>query len=211
MNPEAILFDMDGVLVDSENEWRLLSSKYFKELIPGWGARDFKRIVGLGVDDLHELLVREYNCKRPKKDCLADWETMAREVYLKRTSMASGLMELLLELDRKELPHWLVSSSPHRWIRLFLDRFGLQEEFDPIVSADDVGGRGKPEPEIYLLASRLIGVPPERCLAVEDSEHGVRAAKAAGIRCAGFRNGSNPEQDLSAADFEIESLGELPY
>jgi HAD superfamily hydrolase (TIGR01509 family) len=211
MKPEAILFDMDGVLVDSEHEWKLLSDVYFQELIPGWGAPDFKRIVGLGVHDLHDLLVKEYGCKRSKTDCFADWEKMAVEVYTKKTSMAEGLQEILVELDRKNLPHGLVSSSPHRWIRLFLNRFGLQEEFKPIVSADDVGGRGKPEPEIYLLASRLIGVAPDRCLAVEDSEHGVRAAKSAGMRCAGFRNGNNPEQDLSLADFEIESFGELPF
>jgi HAD superfamily hydrolase (TIGR01509 family) len=136
---------------------------------------------------------------------------MAVDVYNNRCSMTEGLMDLLAELDRRGMRHGLVSSSPQRWIRLFLTRFGLSEEFDPIVSADDVGGRAKPEPEIYLFAARKAEVRPERCLAIEDSGHGVRAAKAAGMTCAGLRTPFNPEQDLSLADFVVTDLRELRY
>ena len=90
-----------------------------------------------------------------------------------------------------------------------LSRFGLSRAFGAVVTGDDAPGRTKPAPDLYLLAAKGLGVEPERCLAVEDSRHGVAAAKAAGMACLAFRNGHNDEQDLSSADGEFRAFAEL--
>jgi beta-phosphoglucomutase-like phosphatase (HAD superfamily) len=92
-----------------------------------------------------------------------------------------------------------------------LHRFGLADSFQVVVSAEEVKGKGKPSLAIYLLTAQRLGVPPARCIAVEDSANGVLAAKQARMLCIALRNGFNEEQDLSQADLVIHSLAELDW
>lgn len=207
----TVIFDMDGVIIDSERQWKLLGGPFFKGIIPRWRDEDHKKIVGLGVVDLYFWLVREYDLKEPKDRFLSQCETLAEEIYGRKTSPSAGLFEFIAELRGKGVALGLASSSPRAWIDITLSRFDLTKVFSAVVSGDDAPGKTKPAPDIYLLAAQKLGVSPKLCLAIEDSVLGVRAAKSAGMSCAGFRNGHNHEQDLSLADFEFESFQGLRY
>jgi len=207
---KAVIFDMDGVIVDSELQWQLAEVELFRRLVPLWRAEDHHKIVGLGVEDLYHFLAREYSMTAAKEHFLRECHDLAEVVYDQRAALTPGVKELLDDLRRRRVPIALASSSPRAWISMVLSRFALADFFSVVACADDVpAGRTKPEPDLYLLALRGLGLKAESCLAIEDSALGVRAAKRAGLTCAALRNGANDAQDLSAADFELRGLSGL--
>lgn len=206
---QAVVFDMDGVIVDSEVQWKAQEENFFRAAVPAWRAEHHERIVGLGVEDVYRLLVREFDLKLPLADYLSRCEEVAREVYLRKVVLADGLRELLADLRRRNIPTAVASSSPRRWIDFVMGRFSLAPHFNAVVCADDVGGRTKPAPDIYLEAVRRLARAPAECLAIEDSAVGVRAAKTAGLLCAALRTSHNADQDLRLADFELASFSSV--
>jgi len=90
-----------------------------------------------------------------------------------------------------------------------LKRFRIREKFDAIISADEIDGKGKPSPEIYLYSAKILNLNPDECVVIEDSKNGIISAKNANMRCIGFRNGINQRQDLSKADVIISDLSEI--
>jgi len=208
---DAVFFDMDGVLVDSEEQWRKTEVPIFRKMIPSWTERDQKRLVGMGDKNIYKLLVSEYGLTLSPREYLSICEKAADDIYLKRVSRTEGFPELIAELRGRGVHVGLVSSSSWRTIRMVLDRFDLGPLFASVVSADDVGGEGKPSPAIYLHAAGLAGARPARCVAIEDSVNGVTAAKRAGMACIGYRNGANHDQDLSETDMEVSSFAELSW
>jgi HAD superfamily hydrolase (TIGR01509 family) len=206
---DAFIFDMDGVIVDSELHWKSLEGFFLKSLVPTWGSADQGRIIGLSVHDLYRLLRDEYGLTDSKAQFLELYHAMAADIYGRKASLLGGFTELLAALNRGGIPIALASSSPRSWIDIVLGRFDLRGAFRAVVSAAELQGRGKPAPDIYLLTARKLGVPPHGCIVVEDSENGVLSAKSAGMYCIGLRNGFNDDQDLSKADLLIGSLTEL--
>jgi HAD superfamily hydrolase (TIGR01509 family) len=207
----AVILDMDGVMVDSEHQWMLLEEPLLRELLGRWGAQDHRKVVGLGVVDLYYHLVREYKLRLDKTEFLERCDRIAREVYLRKVTLAPGLRPFISDLRRRRVPLGLASSSPRDWVDLVLRRFRLRPSFQAVVTGDETPGRTKPAPDLYLLAARRLKVPPGRCLAVEDSDFGVRAAKDAGMTCAGLRSGHNDEQELGQADWEARGFAALGY
>ncbi len=206
---KAFIFDMDGVLVDSEKQWKLCEGTYFRTMIPHWTDHDHHKIVGMGVVDLYHWLVEEYAIKKPKGEFLAECHTLAEDIYGRKVTYTAGAGPFLAMLRRSGVKIGLASSSPRVWIDIVLERFVLTKTFGAIASGDETPGKTKPAPDLYLLCAERLGVLPHECIAIEDSAPGVKAAKAAGMACAAFRNGHNDEQDLSAADYEFESFAEL--
>jgi HAD superfamily hydrolase (TIGR01509 family) len=208
---DAIIFDMDGVIVDSEIHWKTTEGFFLQSLIPGWSANDQDRIIGLGVLDLYTLLVNTYHLQKTKNEFLEIYQDMANEIYGQKVSLIEGFTELLTALNTDHIPVALASSSPTSWINIMLERFSLRNSFQAVVSADELKGQGKPSPAIYLLTATLLGVRPDRCVAIEDSKNGVLSAKKAEMFCVGFRNGFNDEQDLSQADMIIHHFAEFDW
>ncbi|MBI4386451.1 MAG: HAD-IA family hydrolase [Elusimicrobia bacterium] len=207
--PQAVLFDMDGVVADSEHQWHLLEGSLFGKILPSWREEDHEKIVGLGVLDLHRFLVAEFGLQEPRERFLSMCDEAAEEVYRKRTTLTPGFLDALEWVRSEKISLGLASSSPRNWVRMVLDRFDLEKKFRVIVTADDVGGEGKPSPAIYLRAAKLLGAEPARCAAIEDSRHGVLAAKRAGMFCVALRNGTNEKQIFSEADVEIRQLADI--
>ncbi|OGR91047.1 MAG: hypothetical protein A2V88_06780 [Elusimicrobia bacterium RBG_16_66_12] len=208
---KAVVFDMDGVIVDSEAQWKIMEAKYFRTLAPAWTAEHDERAVGLGVEDLHRFLVSEFEIDLDKQEFLEHCDVTARKVYRERVDCAEGFLDLARELKHKGIKTAIASSSPERWVRMVVERFSLTPLLDAVVCADDVGGKTKPAPDIYLEVASRIEVPTSECLAIEDSSIGLLAAKRAGLKAAAYRNGSNDGQDLSIADFELVSFSGLSY
>ncbi|MDE2490714.1 MAG: HAD-IA family hydrolase [Elusimicrobia bacterium] len=206
-----MIFDMDGVIVDSEAQWKALEAEFFRAAIPGWREEHHAQLVGLGVEDVYEHLSRTHGLKMGKTEFLGRSDEVARKVYLQRVELAPGFVDLALGLKHRRIKTAIASSSPSRWIAHVVDRFSLSPLLDEIVSADDVGGRTKPLPDIYLEAAARLKVPTPDCLAIEDSAIGLLAAKRAGLKCAALRTAHNAEQDLSTADFELSGFPGLDY
>ncbi len=196
---------MDGVLVDSECHWKVVECEFLASLVPTWNHDWQQRIIGMSLVDVHRLLVEQHNCTLSRSELVEFYQPKAREVYGEQSTLLPGAYEFVECVRSSGMKTALASSSPRNWIEIVLSRFDLHEQFDQVVSSDDVAGVGKPSPQIYLEVSRRLGCEPERCVAVEDSKNGVLAAKLAGMLCIGFRNGANATQDLSQADWEAEA------
>ncbi|MBI4376584.1 MAG: HAD-IA family hydrolase [Elusimicrobia bacterium] len=208
---KAVVFDMDGVIIDSELQWRLATPELLGEIARRWDPEHDGHVVGFGVVDLYEWLVETYGLKETKESFLSRSDAMARDIYGSRVTLSDGFLEFATHLKTRGLGLAIASSSPRHWIEMVLRRFSLSSLLGTVVSADDVGGKTKPEPDTYLMAARKLGIAPDLCLAIEDSSRGVAAAKRAGMLCAGFRSGNNPEQNLSEADIEIRGFKDLDY
>ncbi|MHB2025641.1 MAG: HAD family hydrolase [Elusimicrobiota bacterium] len=209
MNIRGVIFDMDGVIVDSELQWKLAEGEFLKRWAPAWREEDYRHITGLSPSALYDYLRLNYAVSQNRERFLADCQDIARVIYTQRVSLADGLIEILEALKKRGVAAAIASSSPRDWIDITLDRFHLREFFSAVASADDVGGRAKPLPDIHLLSCRSVGLGPSLCLAVEDSRVGVQAAKRAGLFCLGLRNGANNDQDFSAVDREILKISEI--
>jgi len=208
---EAFIFDMDGVIVDSELHWKSLEGYFLQSLVPDWKQADQGRIIGLSLDSLCTLLSTEYGLTRPKEEFLEEYHAIAEGIYTTRASLLPGFRDLLSLLHELRIPVALASSSPRKWINLVLDKFDLHEAFKVVVSSEQSGGVGKPAPDIYLFTARKLQVEPEGCVVIEDSKNGALSARSAGMYCIGFRNGFNEEQDLSAANMIIDGFAGLDW
>ncbi len=119
-----------------------------------------------------------------------------------------GVERLLAGLAAAGIPTAIGSSGPPANVALVVERLGAKHSFGAVVTADDVA-RGKPDPEVFLLAAERLGVPPARCVVVEDAPPGLKAAKAAGMYCVGMASTGRTREELSAADLVVDSLDEL--
>jgi HAD superfamily hydrolase (TIGR01509 family) len=200
MSVRAVMFDMDGVLVDSERHWAPLENERILPRTTASADVTASDIVGLNVTDLYVHLTEEYETTMDEREFVALYDEVAEELYTERASLLDGFNDLVEMLREHEVKISLVTSSPRRWVQLVLDRFEIGGVFDTIVCADDIDGASKPAPDIYEHAARTVTVDPERCIAIEDSAHGIQAARAAGMHCLGYRTEANATQDLTSAD-----------
>jgi HAD superfamily hydrolase (TIGR01509 family) len=208
---DAVIFDLDGVIVNSEIHWRQIEGASLKKIVPTWNDEDSKKIIGRSLHDIYIMITDEYKVKITRQKFFDLYDEMAKEIYLKRVTLIDGFMELIQNLSKNDVYIGLASSSRLNWIDMVVDRFNIRKLFDVIVSADELNGEGKPSPAIYIHASKKLSVTPEKCVAIEDSKNGVLSAKGAQMFCVGFRNGFNEEQDLSKADIIIHNLNEIEY
>jgi HAD superfamily hydrolase (TIGR01509 family) len=204
---EAIIFDMDGVLVDSEKHWHTVAEPFFLQYIPMWDDKKALALVGRSSRDIYRLMVAEWGAKLALEEFSGFCHQAAQEVYLKRVSLLPGVRELLVEIKARAWSLALASSSPLSWVQMVLERFELHSYFTVVVTADHVA-RCKPAPDIFLLAASKLAIVPERCVVIEDSLPGVAAAKAAGMYCLAVTNTVSKEE-LSEADGVVSSLEEL--
>lgn len=197
----TVIFDMDGVIVDSELHWVGIENTFLDELVGGWTDDDQQRILGMSATDIYKLLVSEYGLARSWEDYMAHYRTLAQIIYGERSNLIGSVAEIIQEVNNDGHTVGLASSSPKSWIDIVVDRFSIRDQFRAIVSSEDVGGVGKPAPDIYLHCIELLGHPVATpSIAIEDTDKGIRSAKAAGCYVFGFRNGFNEKQTLAHAD-----------
>ena len=205
----AVVFDMDGVLVDSEVHWRQVQADFLREIVPAWSEDLQHQILGMSVADVHAKLVKEHGLQLDFASYLGHYRGLAGNIYGKQCSMIPGVESLLSEVKQRGLAMALASSSPREWIRIVVDRFDLERFFSSVISAEDVGGLGKPDPAIYRAAIRSLNGVPNRTVAIEDSQKGIESALAAGATCVALRNGFNQQQKLAGATLVVDSFAAL--
>ena len=204
---DAVLFDMDGVLVDSERFWHAFEDEWvFAEATEGTPTRE--EVTGRNYREMYDYLTAEYGTTVSKEEFVARYDEHAMEVvYSDGVVLMDGARELFDDLrDRGRVA--IVSSAPQAWIAVVRERFGL-DPLDLVLSADDIDEPGKPEPYIYEHAAAELGLDPADCVVVEDSYNGVLAASQAGTYCIGYRTPQNQDVDHGAADEVVEGPAEL--
>ncbi|MHB9859940.1 HAD family hydrolase [Streptomyces sp. YIM S03343] len=212
MRYDLVIFDNDGVLVDSE----LISNRHLAGYLTELGhptsledsLRDYK---GAAVHRVHDL-VMERSGQRLPEDFNEVWESRVLASFAQELEPIPGVVDVLEKLTANGMPYCVASSATHDRIRGAHRKTGLDRWFDASrsFSAQDVR-RGKPAPDLFLHAAERMGVPPERCVVVEDSPLGVRAGVAAGMKVLGFTNMTPPEQLPGASHYfaDFKDLADL--
>jgi mannitol-1-/sugar-/sorbitol-6-/2-deoxyglucose-6-phosphatase len=206
---EAVVFDMDGVLVDSEPIWRAVERDVFGGLV---GVEvtdeDLFETMGVRVGDVVARWHRRFPWDEPSREDVArSIVDRVAEAIEREGAFHEEAIQAIDYVDALGLRLALASSSPMRLIRAVLSIGGLDDRFEVVLSAEDEE-RGKPDPAVYLSAARELGVPPERCLAVEDSINGVRSAKDAGMVCVAVPV-SGVTDGFAGADLVLGSIEEF--
>ncbi|SEQ69263.1 HAD family hydrolase [Natrinema salaciae] len=205
----AVLFDMDGVLVDSEDYWvDVEREEIFPATVPDADV-DLAETSGMNFREIYDYLDAAYGTAISRDEFVQRFNEAAEEIYTERVELLDGLRDLLSELDERGVPAALVSSSPHDWIGMVLERFDLEGEFERVVSADDIDAASKPEPDVFEYAADEVGVPAAECVVVEDSANGIEAAARAGTIVVAYRIAAHGDIDRSSADEVVDSPAEL--
>ncbi|MFF5212678.1 HAD family hydrolase [Streptosporangium sp. NPDC000396] len=212
MSYSLVIFDNDGVLVDSEPTAHRVMSGYLTELgYPTTLDESLHHFLGNAGRNVHRVIAERYGGSLPD-----DFATRCHErvfaAFRQGLAATPGAAEVLAELRRRGIRYCLASSSDHAWIELALDRAGLSGLLprDVVFSAEDVGGTGKPAPDVFLHAAATLGVTPRDCLVVEDSPNGILAARAAGMDVLGYTALTPAERLIGAgATNVISSLSEI--
>ena len=208
-NVRALIFDFDGLIVDSESPgfqaWSEIYASY------GCSLPFDKYAVCIGTIDgfdlhgyLQEQSGRSLDRAELENACNRRWIQL-----MKGQPLLPGVEACVASARTKGLKLAVASSSTEQWVRGNLTKFGLLDKFDAICTRDYVGGVVKPDPALYLLALERLGVAAEEAIAFEDSPHGVLAAKRAGIFCVAVPNPLTKELSLELADRRIDSLEEF--
>ena len=203
---KAVIFDMDGVIIDSEPIHFEVDMQTMREFGVNISKDELNKYVGTTNEYMLNDLINKYKIQRSLKEILEyKMELTIRRIKETKINAISGIPELLISLKHNNIKTAIGSSSPKELIITVIEKFQLGKYFDCIVSGDEVK-EGKPKPDIYLEVSKRIGVNPEECIVIEDSRNGVLAAKNAGMKCFGFRNVNSGNQDLSKADIIVDSI-----
>ncbi|MEX0621559.1 MAG: HAD family phosphatase [Candidatus Woykebacteria bacterium] len=205
---EAVIFDLDGVTVDSRGAW----TESFKQAAQKFGfeySEELDHLTrGVGVIKSAENLTAHYKIPEKETQFLNATKTAFNNLFAQKVTLMPGLLELLGRLDKK-YNLALASSSPRFVLSENFTKFPqLTAYFEVSIAGDEVE-RTKPSPDIFLLAARRLEVDPEKCLVIEDSPTGVVAAKAAGMKCIGLLDAGPKKQDISKADKQVERLDEI--
>lgn len=206
----AVIFDMDGVLADSEP----LYLKGINEVLKQHGVElsegENVDIMGTTVEVTWRSVIERF-CLPPDsyEACVAAYDQAMERLLREAGEPLPGAKSLLAELRRREVPYALASSALPNWIRSVLQATGLDGSFDIVVSRSMVE-HGKPAPDIYLYAADKLAVEPALCIALEDTPPGLASAKAAGMLAVQVRGSSTAFPPLPEADLVIESLEHFP-
>ena len=204
----AVVFDLDGLLIDSEP----LQAWAWHEYVARFGAvmtpDVLARMLGLRAVDAVKIPIEMLGLPVDEATALRDRDDIFLAAVPGAIHAHTGAKELIDDLKQRGIPIALATSGHRRYVDLALASAELTGLFDEEVTAELVT-RGKPHPDVYLRAAELLGMPADRCLALEDAPNGVTAAKAAGMRCLAIPGEHGSREGVAAADAVLESLAEV--
>ena len=206
---DAVVFDMDGVLIESEEVWDAVRETYVRERGGRYDVEVQRAMMGMSSPEWSQYLHDSAEVPDEPEEINAEVVQRMLAAYRDHLPLFPGAADTVRALAAR-FPLGLASSSNRELIDTVLDVAGLAPYFTTTVSSEEVA-HGKPSPDVYLEAARRLGIAPERCTAVEDSHGGIRSAKAAGMRVVAIPNPSYPPDDeaLALADAVVAGLAEL--
>ena len=206
---EAVVFDLDGLLLDSEQVWDSVREQLARERGGRWHENAQRDMMGMSSPEWSRYMHDVIGLREPPEEINREVVRRVESAYRDDLPVIPGAREAVKRIAAR-WPLGLASSSNRELIELALELLGVRDLFLATVSSEEVA-RGKPAPDVYLEAARRLDVEPAQAAAVEDSHNGIRAAKAAGMRVVAIPNRHFPPgaDALAAADVVLESLDAL--
>ena len=206
---DAVVFDLDGILIDSEHVWDEVRQQLAEERGGRWTENASRDMMGMSSIEWSRYMRDVVGLAEEPREISAEVVRRLEDRYRRELPLIAGA-ELAVERMAERWTLALASSSNRELIDLVLESSGLGRFFKASVSSEEVP-RGKPAPDVFLEAARRLGVEPARCAAVEDSENGILAARAAGMRTIAIPNPQYPPHDdaLVAADVVLATIEDL--
>jgi beta-phosphoglucomutase len=207
---EAIIFDMDGVLVDSEPHHVKIEKQQFNQNGISISDEEHQKFMGSTSENMWLEIASRYQLDRPVEELIEQNRTESIRYFneLSEIQVMPGLVDLLEKLKVKNYPLAVASSSVPEIIDLILQKTGLRTYFQVVVSGQEAG-KSKPEPDVFLLAAQKLKVNPKHCLVVEDSGNGIKAAQAAGMICVAYQSPGVDPKTQKEADAIVKSYEQL--
>lgn len=205
---QAIIFDMDGLMVDSEP----LARQAWDQVLQVYGYRMtddvYRQMIGLRSDYAVDFVIQNYSIPLKKEEMLTQKAAIFHELRAQGVPALPGLMPLHDEIRKRKIPWAVATSSPREHANIILAQLGLSNACQAIAAGNEVSN-SKPAPDIYLLAAKRLGVDPTVCLALEDSKPGCQAAAAAGMKVIAIPNGETKTAVFACASICYASLNEV--
>jgi len=207
----AVIFDLDGVLADSEPWWNQIDAKLLAEYGVSYRGEYHRNVLGVSYRLAVEFYKNAFHISASVEELMRRRGEIATDFFANRVSLFPSAKTTLEQLREMKLQLAVATSSVSASARPFLERTGIRSLFSVVVTGDEVQ-QGKPHPEIYLRAAKKLGISPEACLVIEDALAGIAAAKAAKMRVAAIpdKRFVDPREYENEADYVIGSLSEIP-
>lgn len=204
---KAVIFDMDGVIINSEPLHHKVEREIVEELGGKLSDEEVASFVGTTDYNMWSKIKKKFNLELSVEELIE----MKKERFMKEIDeiqLVPNFMDFMLSLYKKGYLMAIASSNNRKIVDTIVNKFQLYKYMKFIISGEEVK-RSKPDPEIFLTAAKKMNVTPSDCIVIEDATNGVKAAKAAGMKCIGLKNTDTGKQDLSEADLIIENFNEL--
>ncbi len=205
----TIIFDMDGVIIDSEPVHQRLEFEMYEELGLNISEDEHKEYVGTSSSDMWKKIKKRHQINlHPEELLLYGRKKYWLALDNNQVPLVEGALELINFFHDNKYNIHVASSATRPTVDKVLEHFNIGHFFNYRIGGNEVE-KSKPEPEIFLKSAEQSSSKPEKCLVIEDSANGVKAAKSAGMCCIGYVNPGTGVQDLSKADLVVNNLGEI--
>jgi len=208
---KAVIFDMDGVIVNSEPYHKEVEKEIFDTLKISPSIEDSHFFIGISAEKMCKFLIDKFKLDITVEK-LIELDNKIRVDYMSKQDIQPmpGVISLIKEIKQNNIQLALASSSSHDLINVFTEKLNIKNYFDVIVSGYDVK-HGKPDPDIFILTAEKLKINRDECIVIEDSANGVKAAKNAKMICLGYKNKDAFSQNLSIADYIIEDFNNINF
>lgn len=209
---KAVLFDLDGTLIDSMWIWEEVDRVYMDQLgVEYETAKLQENINGMSFTETAEFFKKQFNIEESIEEIKATWVDMAEDFYRNKISVKENVIEFLEVLKDRDIKMGIGTSNTHELLKMIIEKEGIKPYFHTMRTSCEVK-RGKPHPDIYLKVAEDLGVDPSECIVFEDIPEGVRAGKAAGMKvCAVYDEYSKADKPvlMAEADYYIHNYSEV--
>ena len=207
----AVIFDLDGVLADSEQWWNQIDAKLLAEHGVNYRGEYHRNVLGVSYQLAVEFYKNAFHISASVEELIRRRGEIATDLFANRVGLFPSAKTTLEQLREMKLHLAVATSSLSASARPLMDRTGIRSLFSVVVTGDEVQ-QGKPHPDIYLRAAKKLGISPEACLVIEDALAGIAAGKAANMRVAAIPDTRfvDPREYEMKADYVLESLSEIP-
>ena len=206
---KALVFDMDGVIIDSEPIHIDLTVQVMRDVGKEPSPSEIYEFIGVINEEMWPILISRHNIAESAEELIERQMAYVKKRFFEdKLEPIDGIPELMQSAKERGMKIALATSSPRYFAEHILENVGLARYFDALITADEIS-RGKPDPEIYAKAAQALGFKPHECVAIEDAYKGIQAAKGAGMKCIAFKNPNSGDHDTTQADSVVLSIREI--